>query len=97
MTLMLFLKRVNSSDVSRIIPRYDWSTGVTYDMYRNNYDINNGAPQSNSKTLYGAKYVIVNSEFKVYICLNNGSEPGNTAKPSLVRTKFCFNRPTISN
>ena len=91
---MLFLKRVNSSDVSRIIPRYDWSTGVTYDMYRNNYDINNGAPQSNSKTLYGAKYVVVNSEFKVYICLNNGSEPGNTAgKPSLVEPNFVSTDP----
>lgn len=72
---MLFLKRVYFNDVSKIIPRYNWQLGVTYDMYRNNYDINNSAPQTNSKTLYDSKYYVVNSEYKVYICINNGANP----------------------
>ena len=43
-------------------------------MYKNNYDIDNKSPQSSATTLYGSKFFIVNSEFKVYECLNNGEE-----------------------
>ena len=72
---MLFLKRVNYNDVSKVIPRYDWESGIIYDMYRNNYNIKNPAPQTDSKTLYDSRYYTVNSEYKVYICLNNGANP----------------------
>ena len=72
---MLFLKRVTASDVRRVVRRYNWELGITYDMYKNNYDINNKSPNSSSTTLYGSKFFIVNSEFKVYECLNNGSNP----------------------
>ena len=48
---MLFLKRITSNDVSRIIPRVNWESGISYDMYRNNYDINNPAPQTDAKNL----------------------------------------------
>ena len=74
---MLFLKKITSNDISRVIPRIDWELGITYDMYRNNYDIDNGAPQTDSKTLYDSRFYILNSEYKVYICLNNGSNPEN--------------------
>jgi len=72
---MLFLKRVVATDVRRVVRRYNWELGITYDMYKNNYDINNKSPQSASSTLYGSKFYIVNSEFKVYECLNNGANP----------------------
>jgi len=72
---MLFLKRITSNDVTRIIPRVNWESGVSYDMYRNNYSINNPAPQTDAKTLYESKFYVINSEYKVYICLNNGSNP----------------------
>ena len=72
---MLFLKRVTASDVRRVVRRYNWELGITYDMYKNNYDRDNKSPQSSSTTLYGSKFYIVNSEFKVYACLNNGANP----------------------
>ena len=72
---MLFLKRVTASDVRRVVRRYNWELGITYDMYKNNYDIDNKSPQSSATTLYGSKFFIVNSEFKVYECLNNGANP----------------------
>mgnify|MGYP003143534571 CR=1 FL=1 len=34
---MLFLKKVTPNDVRRVVPRLDWQTGTTYEMYRNNY------------------------------------------------------------
>ena len=72
---MLFLKRVTATDVRRVVRRYNWELGITYDMYKNNYDINNKSPQTAASTLYGSKFFIVNSEFKVYVCLNNGANP----------------------
>ena len=72
---MLFLKRVVATDVRRVVRRYNWELGITYDMYKNNYDINNKSPQTASSTLYGSRFYVVNSEFKVYECLNNGADP----------------------
>jgi len=80
---ILFLKKIGINDFARVVPRNTWSAGITYDMYRNNYDISNEAPQTSSKTLYDSRYYVVNSEFKVYICLFNGSNPDNVnGKPS---------------
>ena len=61
---MLFLKRVTASDVRRVVRRYNWELGITYDMYKNNYDIDNKSPQSSATTLYGSKFFIVNSELQ---------------------------------
>jgi len=74
---MLFLKKVTSNDVRRVVPRLDWQTGTTYEMYRNNYSSTNRTPQTKSTTLYGSQYFVVNSEFNVYLCINNGSNPDN--------------------
>ena len=72
---MLFLKRVSATDVRRVVRRYNWELGITYDMYRNNYDLDNKSPNSSATTLYGSRFFVVNSEFKVYACLNNGTNP----------------------
>ena len=80
---MLFLKKVTSDDVRRIIPRINWQTGSIYDMYRNNYSGKNDyidenlTPQTNSTSLYASNYYVVTSEFKVYLCINNGANPDN--------------------
>ena len=95
---MLFLKKVGVEDVTRIIPRYDWQNGSTYDMYKHNYDINNPTSQLNSKTLYEGKYVVVNSEYKVYLCINNGSEPENEkGQKSLVEPNFVSTIPQAAS
>jgi len=71
---MLFLKKIGVNDFARIVPRVNWSSGITYDMYRDDYDITNAAPQTSSKTLYDSRFYVLNSEFKVYICINNGTD-----------------------
>ena len=91
---MLFLKKIGVNDFARIVPRIDWSSGITYDMYRHDYDINNAAPQTSAKSLYESRYYILNSEFKVYICINNGSEPDNpNGIPSQVEPNFTSTVP----
>ena len=91
---MLFLKKITTEDICRVIPRYTWQSGTVYEMYKNNYDIENATPQLDSKTLYDGKYVIVNSEYKVYMCLNNGADPDNPkGKKSLTEPNFVSSTP----
>ena len=86
---MLFLKKITSDDVRRVIPRYNWQSGSTYEMYKNNYDIYNATSQLNAKTLYEGKYIVVNSEYKVYLCISNGTDPENiNGKKSLAEPNF---------
>ena len=81
---MLFLKQITSSDVRRVIPRIDWQSGTVYEVYKNNYSATNRTPQTATSGLYGSNYYIVTSEFKVYLCINNGATPtspnGTTSK-----------------
>ena len=74
---MLFLKKITSSDVRRVIPRINWQSGTVYEMYKNNYSSTNRTPQSSNSGLYGSNYYVLTSEFKVYLCINNGSDPEN--------------------
>ena len=80
---MLFLKKITSNDVRRVIPRVNWQVGTLYEMYRNNYSAKNSytdenrTPNTNSTSLYSSNYYVVTSEFKVYICINNGTSPDN--------------------
>ena len=80
---MLFLKKVTADDVRRVVPRINWQSGTIYDMYRNNYSGDNSyvnknlTPQTRSTTLYGSTYYVVTSEFRVYLCINNGVNPDN--------------------
>jgi len=95
---MLFLKKITSNDVTRVIPRYDWQSGSTYDMYRNDYNIDKPSNQLNAKTLYESKFIVVNSEYKVYMCLNNGSDPNNlNGKKSLVEPNFVSSTPQAAS
>ena len=86
---MLFLKKITSNDVARVIPRNNWVVGTTYDVYKHDIDIDNGALVSGSKTLYNSNYYVVNSEFKVYVCVDNGAEEGSEkGKKSLFEPNF---------
>ena len=85
---MLFLKKVQQSDVTRVIPRIDWKAGTTYEMYRGGYDGDDLSPISGSTTLYGSNYYVMNSEFRVYVCINNGAGPNSSGEKSLYEPKF---------
>ena len=38
---MIGAKLISSSDVSHVIPRRNWTTGTTYDMYEHNISSSN--------------------------------------------------------
>ena len=86
---MVALKKINSADIKQVVPKRAWSSGTTYDMYRHDYSRTNTAAVSGSTSLYLATYFVMNSDFRVYICLNNGVDPDNpTGRPSLDEPTF---------
>ena len=86
---MVALKKINTADASQVVPKRTWSSGTTYDMYRHDYSRTNTAKVSGSTSLYLANYFVMNSDFRVYICLQNGMDPDNpTGKASLDEPTF---------
>ena len=73
---MISMKRVNRADLSQVIRRNSWKSGVKYDMYRDNYTSEN--PSLNGQThLYDAQFYVINSQYQVYKCIFNGETPEN--------------------
>jgi len=87
---MLALKKINASDVSQVVRKVTWTSGITYDMYRNDISRNNPSQPSGSFDLYSANYYVMNSDYRVYICLYNGADPENNfvGGPSLDEPTF---------
>ena len=86
---MVALKKINTDDVRQVVPKRTWSSGTSYDMYRHDYSRSNTAVVSGSTSLYLANYFVMNSDFRVYICLQNGIDPDNaTGRPSLDEPTF---------
>ena len=76
---MMYGKRIASANIRRIIRRIDWTAGNRYEMYRDDYSTKSDkqSPINDSSRLYGANYYVMNSEFKVYLCISNGSTGSN--------------------
>lgn len=64
------LKRIDLSDISHVIPRYDWTSGTVYTEYDDNTN-----PE-------GTSYYVLTDELNVYKCIYNNSGANSTAKPS---------------
>ena len=74
---MIALKKISTSDVKQVVSKNAWTSGITYDMYRNDITSTNLSKPSNATNLYDANYFVMNSDYKVYICLQNGTDPDN--------------------
>ena len=73
----LFGKKITSSNIRRLIRKVTWTSNTSYDMYRHDYSITNRAPNSDLSRLYDTNYYVINSDYKVYICIDNGSSGTN--------------------
>ena len=70
---MTFGKKVTADNVRRLISRRNWTQGTRYEMYRHDYSLKNPSPITGSSRLYDANYYVMNQNFDVYICIDNGS------------------------
>ena len=86
---MIALKKVDTTDIKQVVKKNTWTSGITYDMYRNDIQAENPSKPSNAINLYDANYFVVNEDYKVYICLQNGTDPDNPeGKASLDQPTF---------
>jgi hypothetical protein len=83
------LKKIKSDDVKQVIRKIDWFSGTVYDMYRHDITRTNTSKPSNATSLYSSNYYVLNSDYRVYICLYNGIDPENpSGRPSLDEPTF---------
>jgi len=91
---LLAAKKIASSDTTFCIPRRDWVTGTTYDIYRHDYGnrVTGGsttqAANSGATNLYDATFFVMNSSFQVYKCLDNDGDTASTVAPSGTSTSI---------
>ena|SRR6056300_1782090 len=94
---LLAVKKISSSDVSKVIPRRNWTTGTVYDYYRHDYGkritgtTTIQTSNSGATSLADATFYVKTSDQRIYKCLwnNNGAistEEPTTTSPSSTQT-----------
>ena len=78
---MIGAKLISSSDVSHVIPRRNWTTGTTYDMYEHNISSSNAA-NSGATNLFDSNFFVMNSSNAVYKVIENDGATASTVEPT---------------
>ena len=74
---MMYGRKITPGNIKRLIRKVVWTEGSRYEQYRDDYSTQNPSPITGSTRLYDANYYVVNRDFRVYICLSNGSSGEN--------------------
>jgi hypothetical protein len=72
------VKRIQSSDVSHVVPRYDWVSGTIYDQW----DDKENLQDVESYRLPAHNYFVLTDEYNVYKVINNNGYSASTVKPT---------------
>ena len=88
-------KRITTSDVSRVIPRRNWTTGTTYDMYRHDYgqyvkgsSSSTISANSGATSLADATFYVLSSDNNVYKVIDNNGNSDSTVEPTGTSTSI---------
>ena len=88
-------KRITSSDVSRAIPRRNWTTGTTYDIYRHDYgqyvkgsSSTTISANSGATSLADATFYVLSSDNNVYKVIDNNGNSASTVEPTGTSTSI---------
>ena len=85
---LLAAKKITATDVTFVVPRRNWTTGTTYDIYRHDYGdrvtgtANNQIASSGATTLHDSAFYVLTTERNVYKCLDNDDNTASTVEPS---------------
>jgi len=91
---MLAAKKITSTDVTFAVPRRNWTTGTTYDIYRHDYgDYATGnttaiAANGGASTLHDSAFYVLTTDRNVYKCLDNDNNTASTVEPSGTSTSI---------
>lgn len=75
---VIALKRVSASDMCNVVPRYNWTSGIVYDMYDHRINVINGR----KPTGHRYAFYVMTDEFHVYKCISNNNGAPSTSKPA---------------
>lgn len=75
------LKKVQTLDVSYVVPRRDWVSGTVYDQFDENYSSSNPA-YSGATSLKNSSFYVLSSANNVYKCLFNNNNAASTIQPT---------------
>ena len=88
-------KRITTSDISRVIPRRNWTTGTTYDMYRGDYGqfikgstSSTITANSGATSLADATFYVLSSANHVYKVISNNGNAASTVEPTGTSTSI---------
>ena len=87
---MIFGKKITPDNIRRVVRKINWVKDTTYDMYRHDYSPSNKAPNGQTARLYDSNFYVINKDFNVYICIDNGSSGINTTGNA------SLNEPTLT-
>ena len=85
---MLAAKKIASTDITFAVPRRNWTTGTTYDIYRHDYgDRATGSTtaisaNSGASTLHDSSFYVLTTDRNVYKCLDNNNNAASTTEPT---------------
>lgn len=74
---MFVAKKITSNDISPVIPRIDWTSGITYDYYQDDVDIFD--VDENGFANY--KFYVKNRYDQIFKCLWNNNDSPSTVEP----------------
>ena len=91
---LLAAKKIASTDITFAIPRRNWTTGTTYDIYRHDYGERitgtSTAQTANSgaSTLHDSTFYVLTGARNVYKCLDNDNNTASTVEPTGTSTSI---------
>lgn len=77
---MMFGQRVDAADIVLLSRRIDWVTGTVYDAYDDALSSTIQA-HSGATTLKNANFYVLNSDNRVYKCINNNNNAPSNVEP----------------
>jgi len=85
---MMAAKKIAASDVTFAVPRRNWTTGTTYDIYRHDYgEFATGTTTAitangGASTLHDSAFFVLTTARNVYKCLDNDNNTASTVEPT---------------
>ena len=86
---LLAAKKIASSDVSFAIPRRNWTTVTTYDIYRHYYGefvtgstSTKNTANGGATTLHDANFYVLTTDRNIYKCIDNDGNTASTTEPT---------------
>lgn len=76
----IFAKEIQQNDVSLVVDRKNWISGVIYDDF-DDYSTDNIA-YSGATSIYASNFYVLTDDFNVYKCLYNNNKSPSIIKPS---------------